>query len=75
VNPYTAVVMVPDHLAPTFGHDVWVLWVEAADRSAACAEAQKKAALEAQQEFEADSNEEDWFVSALFKGHHPTLLP
>lgn len=71
MKPFTVLLLYPDYLADTFGHDTYLAFVEAPSAR----EAELKAQSEASAQMGLDSIPDpyDFHVLATFAGHHSNL--
>lgn len=71
---YTVLLLYPDYMAATFGHDTYHVWVEAISPHAAFARAQEACAKVNEWELPEDAQAmRDMHLLAIYEGHHKDL--
>lgn len=74
MNPYTVILLYPDYIANTYGHDTYMAEVLAENVDDAITEAWLEACSE--NVFDEEENpQEDWHVVAVIAGHHKDIKP
>lgn len=69
MEEFTVILLYPDYAAHVYGQDTYIAHVEADDVAHAISEARDAATKDS----DSVDEEDDWYVIAVFAGHHQDL--